>query len=152
MPMRLSLKPTRAAVYAAMALTGLGAQAGFADPSPARVFSSLCTQAEGGDISGYRIKILGAEPSLTVSFEETEGALMAASETKDVSFSATTGELAFKVATEAGPIAFRGHIAATALDGTLTRAGDTPEAIHLASDAGGDGESACPATPDSAKP
>jgi hypothetical protein len=152
MPMRLSPKSTRAVVYAAMVLTALGAEAARADPSPTRVFSSLCTQAEGGDISGYRIKLLGAEPSLTVSFEETEGALMAASETKDVSFSATTGELAFKVVTEAGPIAFRGHISPTALDGTLTRAGDTPEAVHLASDAGGDGEGACPATPDSAKP
>lgn len=142
----------RALACVALALAGLTTAAAEADPSPARVFSSLCTEADGSDISGFRIKISGAEPNLTVSFEETEGALMAASETKEVGFVPATGDLTFKVVTESGPIAFKGHVSATALDGILTRQGDTPESIHVPSDLGGDGEGACPAAPGSAKP
>ena len=145
-----ALNNAHALACAALALTLAVADA-IADPST-RVFSSLCTGADGSDISGFRIKISGVAPNLLVSFEETEGALMAASETKEVSFALATGELAFKVVTESGPIAFKGHVSATALDGVLSRQGDTPETVHLPSDTGGDGEGACPATPDSPKP
>jgi hypothetical protein len=149
--MRLAPSNTVRMLACTLALAGPTAAA-IADPSAARVFSSLCTGADGSDISGFRIKIAGASPDLTVSFEETEGALMAASETKEVSFVPATGDLTFKITTEAGPIAFKGHVSATALDGVLTRLGDTPETIHLPSDTGGDGEGACPTTPDSPKP
>ncbi|WP_158808803.1 hypothetical protein [Beijerinckia sp. L45] len=146
-----ALNNARALACAALALA-LATGHATAEPSAARVFSSLCTGADGSDISGFRIKVSGVAPNLLVSFEETEGALMAASETKEVSFTPATGELAFKVVTEAGPIVFKGRVSATALDGILTRQGDTPETVHLPSDAGGDGEGACPITPDSPKP
>ena len=151
--MRLAaLYPLGALACAALAFAGLGAGTAVGESPINHTFSSLCTGADGSDISGFRIKISGTEPNLTVSFEETEGALMAASETKEVAFVPATGDLTFKLVTESGPIVFKGHVSATALDGILTRQGDTPETVHLPSDAGGDGEGACPATPDSAKP
>ena len=123
-----------------------------ADPAGTQVFSSLCSAAGGGDISGLRIKIAGAPPDVTVTFEETEGALMASTETKDVRYAADTGALAFTLKTEGGTVGFRGQVAPTLLSGTLTREGADPEEIRVPSDKGGDGEGPCSPTGEPVKP
>ncbi len=123
-----------------------------ADPGGALVFSSLCTTAAGGDIVGIRVKITGAPPDIVVSFEETEGALMVATETKEATFVPETGALAFTLRTEAGTVGFRGRATPTLMAGTLTREGSDPEEIRIPSDRGGDGEGPCSPTTAPAKP
>ena len=123
-----------------------------AEPAATQVFSSLCTAAGGGDISGLRIKIAGAPPDVTVTFEETEGALMAATDTKDVTYAPDSGALTFTVKTEGGTVGFRGRVAPALLTGTLTREGADPEEIRVPSDKGGDGEGPCSPAGEPVKP
>ena len=115
-------------------------------------FSSLCTDPNGGDIDGLRIKLTGPEAAPAVTFEEPEGALMAPIVATDVAYASASGKLTFVVPTEAGRLAFEGLVGATSLDGMLKRADGDMEAVHLPLDKGGDGETACPPPPDAAKP
>ncbi len=123
-----------------------------ADPPSDRSFSSLCTEADSGDITGTRIKITGSAPDLTLSYEEPEGAIVATSTTKDVTYVPATGALSFKLTTEAGPLSFQGHASDTQLEGLLRREDGTEEALRLALDKGGEGETACGGAAEAAKP
>ena len=127
-----------------------------ADPAAEKSFSSLCTEADSGDITGTRIKIIGSAPDLSLSYEEPEGAIVATSTTKDVTYVPATGELSFKLTTEAGPLSFRGHASDVQLEGTMKREDGTEEALRLPLDKGGEAETACggaaAAKPDASQP
>ena len=131
--------------------TALGTPAA-ADAGGTLVFSTLCTSATGGDIAGTRVKVSGLPPDVVVSFEETEGALMVATETREATFVPETGALAFTLRTEAGTIGFRGRATPTLMAGTLTREGSDPEEVRIPADKGGDGEDPCSPTTAPAKP
>ncbi len=135
-----------------VALMRGGSTPAAADPVGTQVFSSLCTAAGGGDISGLRIKVIGIPPDVLVSFEETEGALMVATETKEATYVAATGALAFTVRTETGTISFRGQATPALLTGTLAREGGDPEEVRVPSDRGGDGEGPCSAAGEPIRP
>ena len=130
-----------------LALSLVGTAVAHADASPDRSFSSLCTEADSGDITGARIKITGTAPDLALSYEEPEGALVTATTTKDVTYTPATGALGFKLKTETGQVSFEGHVSDTQLDGTLKREDGTEEALHLPLDKGGEGENACGGAP-----
>lgn len=139
----------RLCLILALSLTGTAQ----ADAPLDRSFSSLCTEADSGDITGTRIKITGAAPDLGLSYEEPEGALVTATTTKDVTYAPATGALSFKLKTDTGQVSFEGHLSDTQLDGTLKREDGTEEALRLPLDKGGEGENACAgAAPPVAKP
>ena len=110
---------------------------------PTRSFSSLCTEDNSGDVVGLRIKLYGASGVPDVTFEEPEGAVIAAVKAEHVAYSEADGRLAFTVPAESGAVGFEGRVSATELEGTLKREDGTRETIHLPKDPGGDGEAAC---------
>jgi hypothetical protein len=84
------------------------------------IYSNLCTEAESGDVAGYRIVIDRSASPPSVSFDWGEGGLMGPAMVSDVSYDPRSGAMRFNADANGRAVSFSGRISVWQLAGTLT--------------------------------
>jgi hypothetical protein len=122
-----------------LALTLFAAGSMVATAHPASylvIYSSLCTEAESGDVAGYQILMNESASPPSVNFGWGEGGLMEPVRASDVSYDRHSGAVRFDADANGRLVSFSGRISGPQLGGILTwidNPGDAPrrERIHL---------------------
>jgi hypothetical protein len=121
----------------ALALFSPGSMVATAHPaSHLIIYSSLCIEAESGDVAGYQIPIDVSASPPSVSFGWGEGGLMEPVRASAVFYDRRSGVVRFDADANGRLVSFSGRISGLRLGGTLTwidNPGDEPrrERVHL---------------------
>ena len=117
--MKTTIRPN-ICVVAALLLASLGGHA-FADGEAKRViYSSICTEAQSGDVAGYQVVLDTSASPPSVSFDWSEGPLMEPVRAVTATFDRRTRALHFKADANGSAVSFSGRASPRQLSGTLT--------------------------------
>ena len=92
------------------------------------IYSSLCTEAESGDVAGYQIVIAKSASPPSVTFQWSEGGLMEPVMASAVAYDVRSGALRFTANANGRASSFSGRISGARLAGTVTWVNNPGEA------------------------
>ncbi|MGZ3375390.1 MAG: hypothetical protein ACXU8S_02220 [Phenylobacterium sp.] len=114
----------------ALALSSVPANGAFAgDELHRAIYSSLCTEAESGDASGYQVVMDKSASPPSISFDWSEGGLMEPVRASNVAYDRQSGVVRFSADANGRAVSFKGRISNGQLAGILTwidNPGDPP--------------------------